>query len=80
MVLIELSRGSLDHPWDLVRLEGREALLVPVRREALLIPVRREVLLALADLVDPQNNPPARMLKSQELLKKAAFAPPDIDS
>jgi hypothetical protein len=69
MVVVEHSRGGLDHPWDPVRLE---------RREVLLVPVRREVLLVLADLVDPQNNPPARMLKSQELLKKAAFAPPDI--
>jgi hypothetical protein len=67
--------------WDPVRLEGREVLLVPVRqevllvparREVLLVPARREVLLVPADLVDPQNNPPARMLKSQELLKKAA--------
>jgi hypothetical protein len=57
---------------------SREVLLVPLGREVLLVPVRREVLLVLADLVDPQNNPLAQMLKSQELLKKAAFTPPNI--
>ncbi len=53
--------------------------MVPVRLLVLLVPVHQGDLLVLADLVDPQNNLPAGMLKSQELLMKTAFTPPNIE-
>ena len=55
--------------------------VVPVRLLVLLVPlvpVHQGDLLVLADLVDPQNNLPAGMLKPQELLMKTAFTPPNI--